>query len=176
MPMTRVALRKGKSKEYKAAILDQIYEAMRETVHIKDGDRFMSLTEHEASEFAYGGDFLDIARTDDLVQIQIFWSPGKTAQMKQAMYKAIVDSWPRRRGSGRKTYSSASSRLLPRTGRSATARPNSTTPPRRGRPWRGCGERPAWPDCRRPPCCTTAARGPAFDRRTARCRRGLRRP
>jgi len=91
MPMTRVALRKGKSAEYKATILKQIYEAMRETVHIKDGDRFMSITEHEASEFAYGDSFLDIARTDDLVQIQVFWSPGKTAEMKQAMYKSIVD-------------------------------------------------------------------------------------
>jgi 4-oxalocrotonate tautomerase len=91
MPMTRVALRKGKSAEYKTAILDQIYAAMRETVHIKDGDRFMSITEHEVSEFAYGAAFLDIARTDDLVQIQIFWSPGKTAAVKQALYKAIVE-------------------------------------------------------------------------------------
>jgi 4-oxalocrotonate tautomerase len=90
MPMTRVALRKGKPPEYKTAILEQIYEAMRETVHIKDGDRFMSISEHEASEFAYGEAFLDIARTDDLVQIQIFWSPGKTVEIKQAMYRAIV--------------------------------------------------------------------------------------
>jgi len=67
MPMTRVALRKGKSADYKTAILDQIYQAMRETVHIKDGDRFMSITEHEASEFAYGEAFLDISRTDELV-------------------------------------------------------------------------------------------------------------
>ena len=91
MPMTRVALRKGKSSDYKRAILDQIYEAMRESVHIKDGDRFMSITEHDASEFAYGSEFLDVARTDELVQIQVFWSPGKTAEMKQAMYKAIVE-------------------------------------------------------------------------------------
>ena len=91
MPMTRVALRKGKSADYKTAILDQIYQAMRETVHIKDGDRFMSITEHEASEFAYGEAFLDISRTDELVQIQIFWSPGKTVEVKQAMYKAIVE-------------------------------------------------------------------------------------
>jgi len=91
MPMTRVALRKGKSADYKTAILDQIYQAMRETVHIKDGDRFMSITEHEASEFAYGEAFLDISRTDELVQIQIFWSQGKTVEVKQAMYKAIVE-------------------------------------------------------------------------------------
>ena len=91
MPVSRVAIRKGKSPQYKQAILDGIYEAMRRTVHIKDGDRFQTLSEHEAAEFAYGADFLDVARTDDLVQVQVFWSPGKGPDVKQAMYKAIVE-------------------------------------------------------------------------------------
>ena len=90
MPVSRVALRKGKSAAYKKAILDQIYEAMLETVHIREGDRFQTVTEHDAAEFGYGADFLGIHRSDDLVQIQIFWSPGKSAAVKQAMYKAIV--------------------------------------------------------------------------------------
>jgi 4-oxalocrotonate tautomerase len=91
MPVSRVAIRRGKSPAYKQAILDAIYEAMRETVHIKEGDRFQTLTEHDSSEFGYGKNFLDIQRTDDLMQIQIFWSPGKSVEMKQAMYKAIVE-------------------------------------------------------------------------------------
>ncbi len=91
MPLTRIALRKGKSDAYKKALLDGIYEAMRATCHIGDGDRFMSITEHGAAEFAYGEDYLGIQRSDDLVQIQIFWSPGKTVQMKQALYKKIVE-------------------------------------------------------------------------------------
>jgi phenylpyruvate tautomerase PptA (4-oxalocrotonate tautomerase family) len=89
--MTRVALRKGKSGPYKQALLEGIYQAMRTTCHIGDGDRFMSITEHEASEFAYGENYLGIQRSDDLVQIQIFWSPGKTVPMKQALYKEIVE-------------------------------------------------------------------------------------
>ena len=67
MPVTRIAIRQGRSREFKQALMDEIYEAMRETIHIKDGDRFMTITEHGASEFAYGS-FLDIERTDDLVQ------------------------------------------------------------------------------------------------------------
>jgi 4-oxalocrotonate tautomerase len=91
MPVTRVAIRKGKSEVYKRAILDGIYAAQLDAVHIKDGDRFMALTEHEASEFAYGQNFLDINRTDDLVQIQVFWAPGKSVEAKKAMYKKIVE-------------------------------------------------------------------------------------
>jgi phenylpyruvate tautomerase PptA (4-oxalocrotonate tautomerase family) len=92
MPVTRVAIRKGKSPAYKQAILDGIYAAQFEAVHIKEGDRFMTLTEHEVFEFAYGENFLDIKRTDDIVQIQIFWAPGKSVDLKKAMYKKIVEN------------------------------------------------------------------------------------
>ena len=91
MPVTRVAIRKGKPAGYKEAILNSIYSAQLETVHISEGDRFMALSEHEACEFAYGANFLGIKRTDDLVQIQVFWAPGKGVDLKKAMYKKIVE-------------------------------------------------------------------------------------
>ncbi len=90
MPLTRIAIRDGRSSEYKQALMDEIYEAMRETVAIKDGDRFMAITEHPSDAFAYGP-FLGIDRSDDLVQIQVFWAPGKSTEAKLAMYKRIVE-------------------------------------------------------------------------------------
>jgi phenylpyruvate tautomerase PptA (4-oxalocrotonate tautomerase family) len=90
VPITRIAIREGKTSEYKQALMDQIYEAMRETVAIKDGDRFMAVTEHGDDEFAFGS-FLGIDRSEDLVQVQVFWAPGKTTEAKLAMYKRIVD-------------------------------------------------------------------------------------
>jgi 4-oxalocrotonate tautomerase len=97
MPITRIAIRGGKPEDYKQALLDEIYEAMRETVAIKAGDRFMALTEHGEHEFAYGP-FLGIDRTDDLVQIQVFWAPGKAVDTKLAMYKRIVERLGERPG------------------------------------------------------------------------------
>jgi 4-oxalocrotonate tautomerase len=90
MPVTRIAIREGKTDDYKQALLDEIYEAMRETVAIKEGDRFMAITEHGPHDFAYGP-FLAIDRSDDLVQIQVFWAPGKTAEQKLSMYRRIVE-------------------------------------------------------------------------------------
>jgi 4-oxalocrotonate tautomerase len=90
MPVTRIAIREGKTPKYKQALMDEIYEAMRETVAIKDGDRFMAISEHREDEFAYGP-FLGIERTHDLVQIQIFWAAGKAVDAKLAMYKRIVE-------------------------------------------------------------------------------------
>ncbi|HXD66006.1 MAG TPA: tautomerase family protein [Solirubrobacteraceae bacterium] len=90
MPVTRIAIREGKTSEYKQALMDEIYEAMRETVAIKDGDRFMAITEHASDAFAYGA-FLGIERSDDLVQIQVSWAPGKSTEAKLAMYRRIVE-------------------------------------------------------------------------------------
>jgi 4-oxalocrotonate tautomerase len=90
VPVTRIAIREGKPAEYKQALLNEIYEAMRETVAIKEGDRFMAITEHGEDTFAYGS-FLGIDRSDDLVQIQVFWAPGKSVEQKLAMYHRIVE-------------------------------------------------------------------------------------
>ncbi|MGO9887829.1 MAG: tautomerase family protein [Solirubrobacteraceae bacterium] len=90
MPITRIAIREGKTPEYKQALMDEIYQAMLETVAIKDGDRFMAITEHDEHAFAYGP-FLGLERTDDLVQIQVFWAPGKAVDAKLAMYRKIVE-------------------------------------------------------------------------------------
>jgi 4-oxalocrotonate tautomerase len=90
MPVTRIVIREGKAPEYKQALMDEIYEAMRDTVAIKDGDRFMAITEHGEHEFAYGS-FLGIDRSEDLVQIQVFWAPGKSVDAKLAMYQRIVE-------------------------------------------------------------------------------------
>jgi 4-oxalocrotonate tautomerase len=90
MPVTRIAIREGKTPEYKQALMDEIYQAMLETVAIKDGDRFMAITEHGEHEFAYGP-FLGLDRSDDLVQIQVFWAPGKAVDAKLAMYRRIVE-------------------------------------------------------------------------------------
>ena len=108
--------------------MDEIYEAMRETVAIKDGDRFMAITEHGQDAFAYGP-FLGIDRSDDLVQIQVFWAPGKSTEAKLAMYRRIVERLGENPGVRPEDVLISVSRRRPRTGPSATARRSSTSPP-----------------------------------------------
>ena len=54
MPLTRIDLRRGKSMEYRRAIMEQVYAAMRETFDVPDEDRFMILTEHDADTISCG--------------------------------------------------------------------------------------------------------------------------
>ena len=67
MPLARVSLLKGKPPEYRRAILDGLYQAMRETFDVPEDDRFMTIDEYDKSNFLYGENYLGIARDDDLV-------------------------------------------------------------------------------------------------------------
>ena len=91
MPLTRVSLRRGKPAAYRKAILDGLYQAMRETFDVPEGDRFMTVTEHDADDFVYGAGYLGIQRSDDLVIIQITVSNTRPAAQKQKLYRRIVE-------------------------------------------------------------------------------------
>ena len=91
MPLSRISLRKGKSPAYKQAILDGIYLAMRETFDVPEDDRFMIVSEHEAEDFNYDANYLGIARSDDLVIIQLTVSNTRPLAKKQALYRRIVE-------------------------------------------------------------------------------------
>ncbi|MGH7000685.1 MAG: tautomerase family protein [Stellaceae bacterium] len=90
MPLTRIDLRRGKSAEYRRAIMEQVYAAMRETFDVPDEDRFMLVTEHDAGTISYSHRYLGIERSDDLVLIQITANNTRTLEQKKALYRSIA--------------------------------------------------------------------------------------
>lgn len=91
MPLTRISLRHGKSAAYRKAIRDGLYRAMREALDVPEGDRFMLITEHDEVDFDYGANWLGIARSDDLVIIQITVHSTRTLAQKKALYRRVVE-------------------------------------------------------------------------------------
>jgi 4-oxalocrotonate tautomerase family enzyme len=91
MPLVRVSLRQGKSDDYKKAIGDGVYRAMREAFNIPEEDRFVVVSEHSESEFQFSRTYLDIARSDDLVIIQITANNGRTVEQKKALFARIAE-------------------------------------------------------------------------------------
>src|SRR6185437_13812207 len=92
MPLVRVSLRKGKPAAHRKAILDGIYRAMRSTFDVPEEDRFMVMSEHDEADFAYSPTYLGIARTDDLVLIQLTVSNTRPREKKQALFRRIVEN------------------------------------------------------------------------------------
>jgi phenylpyruvate tautomerase PptA (4-oxalocrotonate tautomerase family) len=91
MPLVRIDLRRGKSSAYLTAVRNGIYAAMQESFNVPKNDRFMVTHQHDAEEFDYDPNYLDISRSDDLVIIQIACNNTRTVDQKKAFYKAIVD-------------------------------------------------------------------------------------
>ena len=91
MPLARVSLRRGKPATYRKAILDGLYEALRETFNVPEGDRFMILTEHDQDDFVYDPNYFGIQRSDDLVYLQVTVSNTRPTAQKQKLYKRIVE-------------------------------------------------------------------------------------
>jgi 4-oxalocrotonate tautomerase len=91
MPLVHISLRAGKPEAYRQAIFDSFYRAMREALNVPEDDQFMVITEHDAANFRYGASYLDVARSDDLVYIQITVFNTRTAEQKKALFRRAVE-------------------------------------------------------------------------------------
>jgi len=91
MPLTRVFLRRGKPAAYRQAILDGLSEAMHETFNVPADDFFMVVTEHDAADFRCSPTYLGVARSDDLVIVQLTVNNTRTLAQKRALYRRIVE-------------------------------------------------------------------------------------
>jgi 4-oxalocrotonate tautomerase len=91
MPLTRISLRRGKPAAYRKAICDGLYRAMRETLNVPEGDRFILVSEHDGVDFDYGSNWPGIARSDDLIFIQMTVNETRSLAQKKALYRRLVE-------------------------------------------------------------------------------------
>lgn len=91
MPLVHISMRAGKPKAFRQAIFDGIYRAMRDTFDVPEDDQFMAITEHDGDNFRYSASYLGIARSDDLVIVQITANNTRSAEQKKALYRRLTD-------------------------------------------------------------------------------------
>ncbi|AWK89766.1 tautomerase family protein [Azospirillum thermophilum] len=91
MPLLHISLRAGKPEAYRQAIFDGVYLALRETFDVPEDDQFMTITEHDPANFRYGASYLGVARSDDLVFIQITANDTRSVEQKKALFRRIAD-------------------------------------------------------------------------------------
>lgn len=91
MPFVRIFVRRGETREYRKAILDNVYESMLETFNVPKDDKFMVLDEYDPDNFVFDKTYMDIARSDKFVLIQITANNTRTIEQKKALYARIVE-------------------------------------------------------------------------------------
>lgn len=90
MPLVHISLRAGKTPAYRQAIMDSLYLAMREALGVPEDDQFMTLSEHDATNFRYGHAF-GITRSNDLVYIRITVFDTRTVEQKTAFFRRAAE-------------------------------------------------------------------------------------
>jgi len=90
LPIIRVSMMAGKPPAYRQDIINSLYRAMREALGVPEDDQFITITEHDRANFRYGG-YLGVARSDDLLYIQITVFDTRTLEQKKAFYKRTAE-------------------------------------------------------------------------------------
>jgi len=98
MPLIRISLKEGKSEAWRKAIADCVYTALRETFNVPDEDRFITISEHDEDSFLFSRTYMGIARTDDLVILQITVSNTRNVEQKKALFARIAELLSRNPG------------------------------------------------------------------------------
>ncbi|MEM1314640.1 MAG: tautomerase family protein, partial [Pseudomonadota bacterium] len=90
MPLAQISMRAGKPPAWRRALLDGLYDALREAMDVPEGDRFAVLHELPPENFDQGPAF-GIERSQDLVYIRIALFDTRPVAQKQALFRALVD-------------------------------------------------------------------------------------
>jgi 4-oxalocrotonate tautomerase len=91
MPLVRIDLAAGKSREYRSAIGEVIYDAMLKALNVPKDDRFQIISEHPPENLVIDPAYLGIKRTPDCIIIQATLNEGRTVEQKRAFYRAVAD-------------------------------------------------------------------------------------
>ena len=91
MPLVRIALREGKTEEYRRALGDGVHRALVEAMDAPAQDRFQVITEHPAGGLVYDPAYLGVQRTDDFMMVQITLSTGRKLAQKRKLYKRMAE-------------------------------------------------------------------------------------
>lgn len=98
MPLVHVSVDQSVTREEREAIAQAIYEAMRATIGIPEGDKFILVSPHGPQEIFADPAFMGMRRTSRFIIVQIFLSKGRTVEQKQALYRQVADRLHRAAG------------------------------------------------------------------------------
>ncbi|HTS22525.1 MAG TPA: tautomerase family protein [Casimicrobiaceae bacterium] len=91
MPLVTLTVRKGKSSEFKSAVLAAVHSALIGS-GVPDKDRFQRVLELDDDDFRFDADYPDLnaPRTGDFALIEIVLSVGRSVKVKKQILAAIV--------------------------------------------------------------------------------------
>ena len=90
MPFVRTAIPKGTEQSRKRRIVQGIHEALVEGIGMPKDELFNLVTEYGDGEFFYDRGFNGIARSENLIVVEITMRRGRSDAMKRDLYAAVT--------------------------------------------------------------------------------------
>ncbi len=90
MPLVRIHLPDTTTSGDASAVSDAVHSAMVATFNVPQADRFQTLHRHSDGTLVCTPEFLEIRHTGPVVFVQITCSPGRSLEMKKALYAKIA--------------------------------------------------------------------------------------
>jgi len=96
MPLITVTVRKPKSREFKAGVLDAVHAALVSS-DVPPADKFQRVIELDAEDFRFDPTYPDLKseRTADFVLIEILWSVGRSVKVKKKLLDELMGNLSR---------------------------------------------------------------------------------
>ena len=93
MPLVRIEMIKGKSPEYKRAVLGQVHNSLCMTLGIEDWERFQRIIEIDRDDIETSP-----GKSDNFTIIELTLFPGRTKKQKRAAIAEITAALSRSPG------------------------------------------------------------------------------
>lgn len=90
MPLVRIDIPAGKPEAWIKAVADGVHAALVATGTVPEDDRFQVIGEHKPGRLIADPHYMNIARGPDFTLVQVFWSVGRSDDIKRALYAAIA--------------------------------------------------------------------------------------
>lgn len=90
MPFIRTTVPQNTSQAKKQAIVDGIHQALVSAIGMPADELFNLVAEYDANNFFYDRQFNGIARSDQLIVIEITMRRGRSDAMKKTLYANIA--------------------------------------------------------------------------------------
>ena len=87
MPLVRISVYNSMTAATKRLVADAVYDSMRATLGIPEGDRFIVLTAHAPNELFVDPHFMGMNRTINFVLVHATIRRGRSTEVKQAFYQ-----------------------------------------------------------------------------------------
>lgn len=90
MPIVRTAVKSGTTSEIKEKIVMGIHSALIEGIGMPQDELFNLVQDYDSGDFFYSRSFNGVARSDNVVVVEITMRRGRSDAMKTALYAAIT--------------------------------------------------------------------------------------